>query len=109
VKGELHFPIEDLLVPEDAFSALTADVSTGITLDQGAKCGRCHDDEAPAADYPFRGAFTSAIVKPAPFFAVDVAAIRQEHDTCDPAAEPERCALLQSLFDHGDAAQTLFP
>lgn len=109
VKAELHFPIEDQLVPEDAFSRLAPDASTGRTLEQATLCGVCHDNEKPSPDYPVLGAFTSAIVKPTSFFAVDVAAIRKELDTCDAAAEPERCAMLHALFDHGDVEQTPFP
>ena len=109
VKGELHFPIEDQLLPEDAFARLAPDVSTGRTLDQATRCGLCHDNEKPAPDYPLRGGFTSAIVKPSSFFAVDVAAIRRERDACDSASEPERCAVLRALFDHGDVVQTAFP
>jgi hypothetical protein len=109
VKGELHFPVEHELAPEDAFVRLAPVESTGLTLEQATSCGACHDNERPAPAYPFRGAFASAIVKPAPFFAVDVAALERERDSCDPAAEPERCAVLEAMFDHGDVVQTAFP
>jgi hypothetical protein len=109
VKGELHFPVEGQLVPDDAFSGLSPDESTGLTLDQGTSCGVCHNNEATSANYPFRGAFASAIVKPAPFFAVKVEAIQQERDACDSAEEPERCAVLEALFDHGEVVQAEFP
>jgi hypothetical protein len=108
VKGELHFPVEEQLVPEDAFARLAPDESTGLTLEQATLCGTCHNNEAPALDYPFRGAFSSEILKPTPFFAVDVAAMRGEGDACDPALEPERCAVFQAIFDHGDVVQTAF-
>jgi hypothetical protein len=108
VKGEVHFPVEAPLAPEDAFVRLAPDASTGLTLDQGTLCGSCHNNEAPAPDYPFRGAFSSEILKPTPFFAVDVAAMRQEHDACDAAAEPERCSVFQAIFDHGDVVQAPF-
>jgi hypothetical protein len=109
VKAEVHFPIEDQLAPEDAFTRLAPDAATGRTLEDATRCGVCHDNEKPTADYPFLGAFTSAIVKPSTFFAVDVASIRQERETCDASAEPERCAVLQALFDHGDVVQKAFP
>jgi len=109
VKAELHFPVEDQLLPEEAFSRLSPAENTGLTLDQASSCGVCHDNEEPAPDYPFRGAFRSARVRPQSFFAVDVTAIRQERDTCDSASEPERCAMLKALFDHGDVVQTAFP
>lgn len=109
VKGELHFPVQDQLVPEDAFARLAPGASTGLTLDQATKCGVCHDNEKPAPDYPVRGAFTSAVVKPTSFFAVEVDDIERERDTCDAALEPERCAVLHALFDHGDVVQTAFP
>jgi hypothetical protein len=109
VKGELHFPVEEQLVPEDAFARLAPDAASGRTLEQATRCGVCHDNEKATPDYPLLGAFTSAIVKPSSFFAVDVAAIRRERDSCDSALEPERCAVLQALFDHGDVVQTAFP
>lgn len=109
VKGELHFPIDDQLVIEDAFSSIAPDESTGLTLDQGTRCGVCHGNEKATSRYQVRGAFTSLIVRPTSFFAVDVAAIEQERDACDSAEEPERCALLRALFDHGDVVQTAFP
>jgi hypothetical protein len=109
VKGELHFPVEDQLVPADAFVRLAPDEATGLTLDEGTSCGVCHDNEEPAPDYPFRGAFNSAVLRPAPFFFVEVAAIRQEFESCDAALEPERCALLHAMFDHGDVVQAPFP
>jgi hypothetical protein len=108
VKGELHFPVEDQLTPEDAFVRLAPEESTGLTLDQATLCATCHNNEAPALDYPFRGAFSSEILKPTPFFAVDVAAMRRERDACDPAMEPERCSVFQAIFDHGDVVQTTF-
>jgi hypothetical protein len=109
VKGELHFPVEEQLVPEDAFARLAPDAASGRTLEQATRCGVCHDNEKATPDYPQLGAFTSAIVKPSSFFAVDVAAIRRERDGCDSALEPERCAVLQALFDHGDVVQAAFP
>jgi hypothetical protein len=109
VKAEVHFPVEDQLAPEDAFTRLAPDAATGRTLEEASKCSTCHDNEKPTPDYPFLGAFTSAIVKPSAFFAVDVAAIRQERDTCVPASEPERCAVLEALFGHGDVIQKAFP
>lgn len=109
VKAELLFPIERELAPEDFFNRLAPDPATGLTLDEGTNCGKCHDNEAPAADYPFRGAFASAMVKPQPFFAVDVDYLRERSKVCDPTSEPERCAVLDALFDHGNVVSTAFP
>jgi hypothetical protein len=109
VKAELHFPIDGQLVLEDAFSRLTPDEATGLTLDQATRCGLCHGNEKAASNYQVRGAFASLIVRPTSFFAVDVAAIKQERDACDSGAEPERCALLHAMFDHGEVVQTAFP
>jgi cytochrome c553 len=108
VKGEVHFPVEGQLSPEDAFARLAPAASTGLTLDQATLCGACHNNEEPAPGYPFRGAFSSEILKPTPFFSVDVAAMRREHEACDSAMEPERCAVFRAIFDHGDVVQTPF-
>lgn len=109
VKGEVHFPVEGDLSPEDAFSRLTPAASTGLTLDEGTSCGLCHDNERSSPDYPIRGAFASAIVRPQPFFAVSVDSLEQETQDCDAAAEPARCAALRVLFEPGDAIDSPFP
>ena len=109
VKGELHFPIEGPLNPEDAFARLAPDEATGLTLDQATKCGVCHDHERRAPDYPSRGAFASAVLRPAPFFAVELAAIKREHDACDSEMEPQRCSELQAIFERGEVVQAGFP
>jgi hypothetical protein len=109
VKAEVHFPIEGKLAPEDAFSRLAPDPSTGLTLDDATSCGVCHDNEELSADYPFRGAFISAVVKPTSFFILSVDKIRPERETCDSEAEPERCAVYQALFDFGEVVEKGFP
>jgi hypothetical protein len=109
LKGEIHFPVQGQLTPEDAFSRLSPNAATGLSLDQATSCGVCHDHERPSVDYPFRGAFISARVKPQSIFGVDVAYIKKETDACDAEAEPVRCAVLHALFDHGSVVQTAFP
>jgi hypothetical protein len=109
VKAEIHFPVEGMLAPGDAFSRLSPDLSTGLTLDEATSCGVCHDNEVPTADYPFRGAFASAVVKPTAFFMLDIESIRHERDICEDMAEPERCAVLRALFDHGPVVAEGFP
>jgi hypothetical protein len=108
-KGEIYFPIEDQLEPEDAFSRLTPRESTGLTSDEATSCGVCHDNEEPAPDYPFSGAFISAIVRPQPFFDVSIDSLKEERQLCDSDVEPERCAVLEALFDHGEVERAAFP
>lgn len=104
VKGEVHFPVESELELEDAFTRITFDSAT-----KQSNCGVCHDSEELSAKYPFPTAFLNTVLIPQPFFAVDVSSIRGEYDACDANKEPERCAMLQGLFGHGEVAQKAFP
>jgi len=105
VKGELLFPIEDELTIQDAFERLRPEPETGLLAGQTTRCGKCHASETSHPDYPVELAFSSVVLKAPAFFAVDVAALKEEHLACEPASEPERCALLDALFDHGDVVQ----
>jgi hypothetical protein len=102
VKAEIEFPVEATLAPEVPFErVMFSDIATG--------CSFCHADEQPAADFTFTKAFTSASLRPADSKSVSIPFLSNEADTCDPTAEPDRCALLKSLVDQGELVEQAFP
>lgn len=76
-----------------------------------SSCGVCHVGEsaANAAGLPPDVALESDVLLPFDSFEVPVDSLRAEANSCDPAAEPSRCALLSALFAHGEVRQGSFP
>lgn len=102
VKGELLFPIEGAI-----------DVATPYRRilyggEQRTKCFACHADEAPDPSVTHAPAFVSDIVAPHQLDLVAIEAVEAERDACDPAEEPERCAMLDALFGHGEVRHLSF-
>jgi hypothetical protein len=94
VKTEILFP----LTTDVTFDNVFDEVMSGRLT----KCGACHTGETLTfhPDLPV-DVFESDIIAPFDIYEVDVEALRAERTSCDAAAEPERCALLAALFDHG--------
>jgi hypothetical protein len=94
VKTEILFP----LVTDVTFDNVFDEVRSGNLT----KCGNCHTGETVTfhPDLPV-DVFESDIIAPFDMYEVDLDDLRGEHTSCDAAAEPERCALLSALFDHG--------
>lgn len=105
VKGELGFPIADEVTPAAPFDRVrdvTGDAP--ITI-----CRGCHADESRYDGIDYAEAFSSVAFRPLPRNQVTVQALLSERRSCDSAVEPERCAFLGSLFDHGDVVAREFP
>ena len=102
VKAELHLPVTDTLQPEDPF--------TGFSFGAGAtSCSLCHAGEEVAYHAGTARAFSSAALRPTEESLVSLSSMQEQAETCDAAAEPGRCALLDALFDHGDVRSQAFP
>ena len=102
VKAELHVPITATLRPEDPF--------TGFNFGSGAtSCSLCHAGEEVAYTAGTARAFSSAALRPTDESLVSLPSLQQQAEACDAAAEPERCALLDALFEHGDVRSQAFP
>ncbi|MEQ1567419.1 MAG: hypothetical protein ABMA64_17385 [Myxococcota bacterium] len=99
VKGELLFPIFDGIGAEDPFDRVSAGAP------DRSVCGTCHYDEVSVGD----GRYASAPYRPVDETIVSVATLAGERDACDPALEPDRCAMLAALFDHGEVVREPFP
>lgn len=94
LKAELGFPLVQALAPPDPFERIR-DPRGGTT------CRGCHRDEAPVEEIGYAMAFTSGAIRPHFRNQVELESLRAERDRCDDAIEPDRCAILRALFDHG--------
>ena len=72
-------------------------------------CGFCHAAEKPAEDVAFTRAFVSQALRPAASERVGLDELLDELKACDAAAEPDRCAMLQSLLGGNAAVERDFP
>jgi hypothetical protein len=99
-KAELRFPISAPIAPDYPFAHVT---DCG-----GTTCRFCHPGEAPAPTLS-PSAFVSGAFSPVYRARVDIETLRAERRACDEAAEPDRCALLRAIFDHGDVRGRDFP
>ena len=99
IKAELEFPITENVTLATAFERLP--------LDDITTCGVCHDGRVPALG--IAGAVESEVLRPADRELVPLAELEDEARRCDEALEPERCAMLGALFQHGDVLAAEFP
>lgn len=102
LKGELEFPIDQPLPGSHPFEhALFTEDLTG--------CAFCHANEERDPAIPDAPAFVSQALRPMPEQRVPLENLKLEWASCDPALEPDRCALLEALFGWGDTLQWDFP
>ncbi len=95
IKTELLFPLQGEVTPNNLFDE--------IRDGQVTRCSACHTSETEIFNAEIQAdVFESDIYEPFSVYDVDVESVRAENASCDPTAEPERCALLSALFDHGD-------
>ncbi|MCA9656867.1 MAG: hypothetical protein KC486_00850 [Myxococcales bacterium] len=102
LKGELHMPVA-LPIPADkpyAHLRYTEAVTS---------CGVCHRDERLAAEIDHPNAFVSRALRPDPMRDVPLAELELEWTLCDADATPERCAVLDAVFNHGPVEARDFP
>lgn len=99
IKAELEFPVTENVTLATAFERLPmGDITT---------CGVCHDGRAPVLG--IEGAVESEVLRPADRELMPLAELEEEARRCDVALEPERCAMLGALFQHGEVVATEFP
>lgn len=95
IKTELIFPLRSEVTPNNLFDE--------IKQGQVTRCSACHTSETQIFDAEIQAdVFESDIYEPFSVYDVDVESVRAESASCDPTAEPERCALLSAIFDYGD-------
>lgn len=99
VKGEVLFPLTTLVT--------ASSITERIRIGNVSICGGCHGAETRPVDSFFvDGAFESAIAVPLSPFEVDLESLRDEAAACDRVLDPERCAQLSALFDHGEVRRS---
>lgn len=99
IKAELEFPISTSITLATAFERLPMDDIT--------TCAVCHNGHVPVLG--IEGAFESEVLRPADQELVPLAELEAEARRCDAALEPERCAMLNALFQHGGVIDAEFP
>jgi hypothetical protein len=100
IKAELEFPITENITLATAFERLP--MMGGLTT-----CAVCHNGHVPVLG--IEGAFESEVLRPADQELVPLAELEEEARSCDAELEPERCAMLGALFQHGEVIPTEFP
>jgi hypothetical protein len=91
LKAEIQFPVESELSQAAPFERIIYD-------DKLTTCGFCHAAEQIADDVPFTRAYVSKALRPRPAERIGLDALQAEAEACDAEQQPERCALLRSLF-----------
>jgi hypothetical protein len=94
IKAELAFPVDDVLAPSAPYDQ--------VELGAGTSCGLCHGAEARVASIDFATAWASDVFQDEPEQALPLGFLRQSAIDCDHEATPARCALLDSIFGHGE-------
>ena len=100
IKAEVEFPVTETI-------PITAPMERILDEPDNTKCRLCHGSETPTPEY--EGAFASDALRFQDSELVELSALREEHDNCDPAAEPERCRRMDSLFEFGEVIEGEFP
>ena len=102
IKAEIAFPVMGTVEPADPYRR--------ISDARGTSCRFCHAFEEPALELvPFAPAYISSALRPSWPSLMELSDVRKEHQECDPSAEPQRCALLRALFEHGEVRSWTFP
>jgi hypothetical protein len=97
IKLEIAFPLTRPLTP--------APLLERVRIGRVSMCGGCHTNEQRVADGFFaagEGGYESDILPPYGVLEMELDSLRAEAEGCDAAAEPQRCEMLQALFDHGE-------
>ena len=99
IKGELKFPIYSQIPTHLPFSRIDEGGST--------TCVFCHQPEYRASGYT--NAFVSRAIRASSFSRVSLNDLKLQALACDALAEPYRCGILRSVFDHGEVVDQDFP
>lgn len=104
LKAEIEFPVEAELTHDAPFQRIL--YKDGHTT----SCAFCHRNETREDSIDFAEAFVSIAYRPTDYqAAVSVSELAQLLAECDAEAEPQRCAMLESLFTHGAPVDQAFP
>lgn len=102
IKAELPFPVLSPVSPEAPYAHV-------IRSESGTNCGLCHAQEEVAFTVGTSPAYASVALRPHPRERVPLHEVRREALSCDPVAEPDRCAILDAIFGFGEVLSHDFP
>jgi hypothetical protein len=95
IKTEFRFPIYDEVTPENYFDE--------IEMGKTTRCAACHTGEVVADFDGFPdGVYESDVFDPFSLNDVSLDTMVSEAALCKIDVEPDRCALLQALFNGGE-------
>jgi hypothetical protein len=101
VKAEIKMPTQRKLTATDPYESIL------LPNRAATVCSTCHSFEEPFETIP--GAFISTAFRPrSDVDFVPLQFVRDEAQACDPAREPERCAILTAIFN-GEVIPYEFP
>ena len=112
LKAEIGFPVVTAILPGEPFARIHSVSPSGAS---GTSCRFCHADEEAVPDMNGQliddpsTAYVSCALRPDWRNEVPLDNVRAERAACDDAIEPDRCAHLGALFDHGEVIETKFP
>ena len=94
IKAEIEFPVTAPLPDSAPYDH--------IVDGKGTRCFACHPHETPVKSAASANVFESDVLRPSDADLVAVGNVGIESEQCDPATEPQRCALLAAIFDQGN-------
>ncbi|MCA9708673.1 MAG: hypothetical protein KDK70_22685 [Myxococcales bacterium] len=94
IKAELEFPVEQTLEPQAPYDQ--------VNLGSGTSCGICHGSETRVTEIDFAEVWASDVLQDEPEQSLSLSFLRQSALTCDHAASPGRCEMLDAIFGHGE-------
>lgn len=101
IKAEIKFPVTATLPASAPYVGLEGPVA-GQSL-----CHLCHDNELQVDTIEGVPVFQSTMLKPSD--RKSIAFIKNERQFCNELLDPDRCAMLASLTDHGELVWRDFP
>jgi len=108
IKAELSLPLAETVPASAPYQRVLSTDPAGLARG-GTVCGLCHAGEQRVENIDFAAVFSSVALRPNPDSQVSLATLAQAQKSCDAAVQPERCAMLTALFDHGTVLQAEFP
>ena len=100
-KAELELPIETPVAASAPYDR--------VVFESGTVCGGCHFGEQRDESVDFARVYVSNALRPYDLDLVALDRVRAEWLACRPEEEPDRCAMYQAIFGHGEVRHRRFP